>query len=132
MRAPIVALVLTFATTAWAQAQTEPHAVPTDECTPGSMQVILGLCTASQREQAKTLNTDRAAPRLAPPGPTVAHTAKPPAVRGGATISVHFSADEIAAIDAWIANQPDHAGINRAEAVHRLLSSSLPPVKPSD
>jgi hypothetical protein len=75
------------------------------------MQVILGLCTASQREEAKTLNTDRATPVLAAPHKL---------------IPVHLSAVEISAIDAWIAHQPDKGAINRAEAVHRLLRTSLP------
>jgi len=116
----MIGLVLALAIAGLAHAQTERQAVPTDQCTPGSMQVILGLCTASQREEAKKLNTDRAA--FSAP---IAHTATPAAARGGATISVHFSADEITAIDAWIASQPDHAGINRAEAVHRILAASL-------
>jgi len=125
MRTPTLVVVLTLAIGGLAYAQTERQAVPTDACTPGSMQVILGLCTASQREQAKTLNTDRPAPR-----PVRAKTAPPSqAVRGGATISVHFSAVEIAAIDAWIASQPDHDGLNRADAVHRLTSTGLPQVR---
>ncbi len=121
MRTPIIIAVLTLAMGGLARAQTERQAVPTDECTPGSMQVILGLCTASQREEAKTLNTDRATPVLAAP-----HKLIPPAEGGGATISVHLSAVEISAIDAWIAHQPDKGAINRAEAVHRLLRTSLP------
>ncbi len=126
MRTPITIALLILAMVGSAQAQTERQAVPTDECTPGSMQVILGLCTASQREQAKTLNTDR--PRRPSP---VARKAIAPPERGGATISVHFSAGEVAAIDAWIASQPDKDGINRAEAVHRLLRSSLPSPEPT-
>ncbi len=132
MRTPIMIAVLTLAMGGMAQAQTERQAVPTDECTPGSMQVILGLCTASQREQAKTMNTDRAAPVSSRPPSTQPHKASPPAERGGATISVHFSAAEVAAIDAWIASQPDKGDINRAEAVHRLLKASLPHSEPSN
>ncbi len=127
MRALILSLALMLAMGGLAHAQTEPQAVPTDECTPGSMQVILGLCTARQREQAKTLNTDSVASSL-----PVAHTVKPLAPRGGATISVHFSADEITAIDAWIARQSVAAGLNRAEAVHQILRSSLSPVSPTE
>jgi hypothetical protein len=130
MRTPIIVAVLTLALGGLAQAQTERQAVPTDECTPGSMQVILGLCTASQREQAKTLNTDRAPPAPTPPRSPQPHKAAPPAHPGGATISVHFSAAEVAAIDAWIASQPDKGDINRAEAVHRLLRTSLPQSDP--
>lgn len=125
MRASMLSLALMLAMGGWAHAQTEPQAVPTDECTPGSMQVILGLCTARQREQAKTLNTESAASSS-----TVAHMVKPSAPHGGATISVRLSADEITAIDAWIARQSAPAGLNRAEAVHQILRSSLPPVSP--
>jgi hypothetical protein len=133
MRTPTLVIVLTLAIGGVAYAQPERQAVPTDECTPGSMQVILGLCTASQREEAKRLNTDSAAPRAAKPKalPRPKAAAPPAAVHGGATISVHFSADEIAAIDAWIARQPDHEGMNRAEAVHKILSTSLPQVGPA-
>jgi len=133
MRTPTLVIVLTLALGGVAYAQTERQAVPTDQCTPGSMQVILGLCTASQREEAKRLNTDSAAPRVAKPRATPGPKAATPpaAVRGGATISVHFSAAEIAAIDAWIAAQPEHQGLNRAEAVHRIMSTSLPQVKPT-
>ena len=93
------------------------HLVPTETCTPWSRNVILGLCTKSQEEEAKDM------PRQ-PSGPLFPSKPKPaPVAKGETDVAVRLHAEETAALDAWIASQPDRP--TRAEAMRRLMQKGL-------
>ena len=96
--------------------------VPTEQCLPWSKMVILGLCTRSQMAEAKAMAEAGILARKQDLAQGKAQE-RPPAPKGQEDVTIRLLAPDLAALDAWIAAQPDKP--SRAEAVRRLMQKGL-------
>src|SRR5438477_8502365 len=86
------------------------------------------VCGATRRHSVATDRLGRSQPEMTMPRQTLLSRKKrgPPATGKGELIGVRLQRPQMAAIDAWIAEQPDPKP-SRPEAIRRLVEQSLLP-----
>ena len=126
MKTFVLGLATGLILTGPAAAQDQGGAAKQERCAPFSRDVILGFCTKQEQADAKARivvqNAVAARPPPFPPPKVIEGTRSPASSK---KVSVALTPEDAAAVDAWIASQPDKP--SRDEALHRLVQKGLVP-----